>query len=112
MILEAAMLQVKPGSEGTFEEAFRRASGIMVGMDGYVSHGLQRCVEVDGKYLLLVRWRTLEDHTVGFRSSAGYQEWRALLHHVSDPFPIVEHFEEDGLRPTGDEQGSEQVVGG
>jgi hypothetical protein len=35
----------------------------------------------------------LEDHTVGFRESPGYQEWKALLHHFYDPFPTVEHFE-------------------
>jgi heme-degrading monooxygenase HmoA len=44
--------------------------------------------------LLLVEWRTLEDHTVGFRGSARYQEWRALLHHFYDPFPAVEHYAE------------------
>ena len=106
------MLQVKPGSGRAFEEAFRRASGIIAEMDGYVSHELQRCVEVDGKYLLLVRWETLEDHTVGFRSSEGYQEWRALLHHFYDPFPTVEHFEAVDLRPERGAQGSERRVGG
>jgi len=41
---------------------------------------------------LLVQWQTLEDHTVGFRGSAPYLEWRALLHHFYDPMPQVEHF--------------------
>jgi heme-degrading monooxygenase HmoA len=39
-----------------------------------------------------VRWETLEDHTEGFRGSAEYQRWRALLHHFYDPFPVVEHY--------------------
>ena len=92
MILEAAMLQVRPGMEEAFEAAFRRASPIIASIDGYVSHELHRCLEAAGRYLLLVRWETLEDHTVGFRLSPAYDEWRALLHHFYDPFPTVEHF--------------------
>jgi heme-degrading monooxygenase HmoA len=93
MILEAAMLQVKPGMEEDFEEAFRKASGIISSMRGYITHELQRCMEEQEKYLLLVKWETLEDHTVGFRESIEYQEWKKLLHHFYDPFPVVEHFE-------------------
>jgi heme-degrading monooxygenase HmoA len=92
MILEAVMLQVKEGQEVEYEEVFRQASVIISSMRGYISHELQRCMEVKGKYLLLVRWETLEDHTVGFRESAEYQEWKQLLHRFYDPFPIVEHF--------------------
>jgi heme-degrading monooxygenase HmoA len=49
-------------------------------------------LEVPNRYLLLVHWRRLEDHTVGFRGSAEYQRWRDLLHHFYDPFPTVEHY--------------------
>ena len=93
MILEAAMLQVRPGQHAAFETAFRDASKIISSMPGYVYHELHRCLEVAGKYLLLVRWQRLEDHTIGFRQSPQYQEWRQLLHHFYDPFPTVEHFE-------------------
>jgi heme-degrading monooxygenase HmoA len=93
MILEAVMLKVRPGMEEEYEEAFRRASEIIASMKGYISHELQRCIEVKGKYLLLVKWETLEDHTVGFRQSNEYQEWKQLLHRFYDPFPTVEHFE-------------------
>ena len=48
--------------------------------------------EEERKYLLLVGWDTLEDHTIGFRGSEKYQEWKRLLHHFYDPFPTVEHF--------------------
>jgi heme-degrading monooxygenase HmoA len=92
MILEATMLQVKPGIEEDYEEAFREASKIISSMKGYISHELQRCMEVKGKYLLLVKWETLEDHTVGFRQSVEYQEWKKQLHHFYEPFPTVEHF--------------------
>jgi heme-degrading monooxygenase HmoA len=94
MILEAVMLPVKPGLESDFEAAFKKASKIISSMDGYLSHELHKCIEVQGKYLLLVKWETLESHTVRFRSSAEYQEWKKLLHHFYEPFPIVEHFEE------------------
>ncbi|WP_101842440.1 antibiotic biosynthesis monooxygenase [Halobacillus sp. Marseille-P3879] len=93
MILEAVMLQVKHGKEEEYEEAFREASKIISSMHGYISHELQRCMEVQGKYLLLVKWEALEDHTVGFRQSKEYQEWKRHLHHFYDPFPEVEHFE-------------------
>ncbi|MEH1886966.1 antibiotic biosynthesis monooxygenase family protein [Nostoc sp.] len=94
MILEAVMLPVKPGLESDFEAAFKKASKIISSMDGYLSHELHRCIEVQNKYLLLVRWESLESHTVGFRGSAEYQEWKKLLHHFYEPFPTVEHFEE------------------
>lgn len=93
MVLEAVLLQVKPGMEKEYEEAFRRASKIISAMRGYISHELQRCIEEKGKYLLLVKWDTLESHTVGFRQSKEYQEWKQQLHHFYDPFPTVEHFE-------------------
>lgn len=93
MILEAAVLYVKPGMEKEYEGAFRQASAIISSMNGYLSHELQRCMEVKGKYLLLVEWESLEDHTVGFRESPEYQEWKRLLHHFYEPFPVVEHFE-------------------
>ena len=62
-------------------------------MKGYVSHQLQKCVEKPNRYIVLVNWQTLEDHTHGFRGSDAYQEWRRLLHHRYDPIPEVEHYE-------------------
>ncbi len=92
MILEAALLQVRSGQFEPFEAAFRAASAIIAASPGYLGHELQRCIEVPGHYLLLVRWETLEAHTIGFRGSPAYAEWRRLLHHFYDPFPTVEHF--------------------
>lgn len=93
MILEVAILDVKPGMEKEFEQNFAKAQAIISSMKGYVSHQLQRCMENPGRYILLVNWQTLEDHEIGFRQSAEYQEWKALLHHFYDPFPTVEHYE-------------------
>jgi heme-degrading monooxygenase HmoA len=94
MVLEVAILMVKSGLEQAFETSFRQASFLIASMPGYESHELHQCLEVPGKYLLLVRWKTLEDHTVGFRESSTYQNWKQLLHHFYDPFPVVEHFTE------------------
>ena len=92
MILEVAILDVRPGQEDDFESEFSQAQRIISSMPGYISHQLQRCIENSSRYLLLVNWESLEDHTVGFRGSDQYQEWRELLHHFYDPFPTVEHY--------------------
>ena len=93
MILEVAILDVKPNQESEFEEAFKQAQKIIADMKGYISHQLQRCIEKNNRYILLVNWQSLEDHSVGFRESREYQEWRALLHHFYEPFPEVEHYQ-------------------
>jgi len=92
MILEVAILDVKTGKEGDFEEAFSKAQSIISSMPGYVSHQLQKGIENPCRYILLVNWETLEDHAEGFRKSKSYQRWKALLHHFYDPFPVVEHY--------------------
>ena len=91
-VLEVALLDVRPGQEPAFEVAFRKAQAIISSMPGYRSHELQRCLERVNRYVLLVRWDTLEAHTQGFRGSPQYQQWKALLHHFYDPFPVVEHY--------------------
>lgn len=93
MMLEVAMLDVKPGMTQDFELAFKSASAIIASMPGYFAHELQRCLEIPNRYILLVRWQQLEDHTIGFRRSPAYQEWRRLLHHFYEPFPTVEHYQ-------------------
>ncbi len=94
MILEQAVLDVRPGQTDAFEVAFSKAKTIISAMPGFRRLTLSRCVERPDAYLLLVQWDTLEDHTEGFRGSAQYQEWRRLLHHFYDPFPTVEHYRE------------------
>ena len=92
MILEVAILDVIPEQTTEFESSFSEAQGIISSMKGYISHQLQKCLEKPNRYILLVNWETLDDHTQGFRGSAEYQEWRRLLHHFYDPFPEVEHY--------------------
>ncbi len=92
MIVEHAVLDVRPGQESDFESAFAEAKPLIASMPGFESLQLHRRIEESNRYLLLVTWRALEDHTVGFRASAEYEDWRRLLHHYYDPFPTVEHF--------------------
>jgi heme-degrading monooxygenase HmoA len=92
MVLEVAILHVKTGEEQQFESAFSKAKEIISAAKGYIEHQLQKCIEVKGKYILLVKWESVEDHTEGFRKGESYKEWRKLLHHFYDPFPIVEHY--------------------
>ncbi|MEM7579114.1 MAG: antibiotic biosynthesis monooxygenase [Cyanobacteria bacterium P01_A01_bin.80] len=92
MILEVSILDIKDGMSDEFEAAFKQAEKIISSMSGYISHELQKCIEVQNRYILLVHWETLEAHTIGFRKSAEYQEWKQLLHHFYDPFPVVEHY--------------------
>jgi heme-degrading monooxygenase HmoA len=92
IVLEVAILNVRPGCGADFEKAFAEAQAIISSMPGYRRHELRHCVESPDRYLLLVWWRDLESHTVGFRSSPEYQRWKGLLHHFYDPFPEVEHY--------------------
>jgi heme-degrading monooxygenase HmoA len=92
MILEVAVLNVRPGQTEAFEAAFREAQSIISSMPGYLGHELLACLEIENQYVLLVRWQTLEAHTQGFRGSVEYQRWKVLLHHFYDPFPTVEHY--------------------
>ena len=93
MILEVAILDVIPGQESEFQRSFLEAQETISSMKGYIDHELKRCIEKPNRYILLVKWETLKDHTEGFRGSPEYQEWKRLLHHYYDPFPEVEHYE-------------------
>lgn len=93
VILEHAVLDVRAGEGAAFEEAFGRASSIIAASPGFRSLRLLHCLEQPDRYLLLVEWDTVQDHTEGFRGSPAYEEWRAALHHFYEPFPTVEHYE-------------------
>ena len=89
-----AVLNVRPGQERDFEKAMRAARPLIAATPGFVAIEVRRCIEAPSRYLLLVTWQKLEDHTVGFRQSNRYSEWKAMLHHFYDPFPTVEHYAE------------------
>ena len=91
-VLEQVVLPVIPGREAEFEAAFAVAKRIIAGADGFRSLRLSRGIERPNEYLLLVEWDSLEAHESGFRGSAAYDQWRALLHRFYEPFPEVAHF--------------------
>jgi len=93
MILEAAVIVIKAGQREAFEAAYAQASRVIASAQGYVSHELQRSVDNPGRYLLLVQWRTRDDHMVGFRESPLFKQWRALLGPYFDAAPNVDHLE-------------------
>jgi heme-degrading monooxygenase HmoA len=92
-ILEVARLDVRPAQEAAFQEAFERARSSISATPGFLDLELRRCVETRNRYLLLVHWATIDDHTTGFRQGPNYGRWKELLHHFYDPFPEVEHYE-------------------
>jgi heme-degrading monooxygenase HmoA len=92
MILEIATFVVIQGQEAEYEAAITAAYPILASIDGYCSHKLQRCIEQPNKFVFLVYWETLEAHTVTFRESPQYQDWKARLHHFYEGTPSVEHF--------------------
>lgn len=99
-VLEHALLHVRPGQGEAFEAAMAQALPLIRSQAGCLGVSVTRCVEAPDTYLLLVTWATVEDHETGFRGSADYEQWRALLHHFYDPFPTVTHFASvDGLGP-------------
>jgi heme-degrading monooxygenase HmoA len=93
VIVEHALLPVMPGKAEEFVTAFEQAKRLIAASRGFRRLTLSRCTERPDTFLLLVEWDTLEDHTEGFRGSAAYEEWRRLLHHFYEPFPVVEHFD-------------------
>jgi heme-degrading monooxygenase HmoA len=99
VILEVARLDVRPGQDDAFLAAFAEARPLIEATPGFLGVDLRRCVDEGStdRFLLLVRWESLDAHTVGFRQSDRYPRWRELLHHFYDPFPVVEHYADAGL---------------
>ncbi len=93
MITEIAFLHVKEKEENLFESAFGKAQKIISKANGYIEHELLKCKEEENKYVLIVRWNTIEDHVEGFKKSKAYLDWKNLLHHFYNPFPVVEHYQ-------------------
>lgn len=91
MIIEIAQLEIKPGSEADFEAAAAKARPLFLRAKGCHGVELHRSVEKPSRYRLIVKWATLENHTVDFRESADFAEWRALAGPYFATPPDVEH---------------------
>ena len=91
MITEIAQIEIKPGSEKDFEAAVEKARAAFGRAKGFQGFELHRSIENPQRYRLMVKWETLENHTVDFRGSENFAEWRALVGpHFAAP-PEVEH---------------------
>ncbi len=93
MILEVASFKIKTGDSPKFEAAFADAAKVIAQASGYISHEMQRSVDVADHYLLLVKWRSRDEHMIGFRESTLFLEWRRLLGPYFAGTPEVEHYE-------------------
>jgi heme-degrading monooxygenase HmoA len=94
MILEIATLDIKPALADEFAATIAKSAPLLARQKGYISHEITRCLESPHRYVLLIRWQRVEDHTVGFRQSPEYQEWKTLTHHFFEPFPpMVQHYQ-------------------
>ena len=93
MILELATIDIKQGTNADFERALDQAQHVISKAEGYIGHQFQKCIERDNRYILLIRWVTLEAHTEGFRNSELFKEWRGLIGQFFEKPPLVEHYE-------------------
>ena len=94
MILEIADIRVKPGTQAAFETAIvKGVSDVIRNAKGFMGYQVNKGIESPERYVLMIFWQSLEHHTVDFRQSAAFAEWRALVGPYFAAPPMVEHFE-------------------
>jgi heme-degrading monooxygenase HmoA len=94
MILELADIRIHPGQQAAFDEAIQRGLTTVANRaKGFQGWKVNKGVESPERYLLMIFWDTLEDHTVGFRQGPLFPEWRAIVGPFFAAPPVVEHFE-------------------
>jgi heme-degrading monooxygenase HmoA len=93
MITEIAQIEIKPGMEAEFEAGVAKAVPVFKRAKGSSGMIVQRSIEKPQRYRLFVHWDTVENHTVDFRGSPDFQEWRKLVGHCFAAPPEVEHAE-------------------
>lgn len=92
MILEHADIRIDPARAADFEAAIERgARTVITGAKGFRGFKVNRSLESPGRYILMIYWDTLEDHTVGFRQSPAFAEWRGIVGAFFLQPPVVEH---------------------
>ena len=93
MILELADLRIAPGQQAAFDEAVQRGVSTVISQaKGYRGWKINKSIESPERYLLMILWDTLEDHTVGFRQGPLFPQWRAIVGPFFAQPPQVEHF--------------------
>lgn len=97
MILEHALLHIRPGQSEAFEAAMRQARRLIAASPGFLSIDVRPAAEKCDVYLLIVAWADIAAHRDGFRASDRYKNWRDLLHGRYDPMPAITYFAESIL---------------
>jgi len=93
MILEVADIRIHPGQQTAFDEAIRRGVDTVVSKSpGFRGYKINRGIESPERYLLMIFWDTLENHTVDFRQSDAFTQWRAIVGPFFAQPPQVEHY--------------------
>lgn len=93
MILEVADLRIQPGKQAEFDLAIRRGVDTVIAKQkGFLGYAIEHSIETPERYLLMIQWATLENHTVDFRNSPAFLEWRAIAGPYFAAPPAVEHF--------------------
>jgi len=93
MILELAILAIKPTELADFEQSLEKAQAVISQSPGYLGHEFQQCIEEPQKYILLIQWDSVEAHEEGFRKSELFQEWRGLIGGYFAAPPQVQHYQ-------------------
>lgn len=94
MILELADIRIHPGQQAAFDEAIvRGVSTVIAKAKGFQGYKVNKGIENPERYILEIFWETLENHTVDFRESPAFAEWRAIVGPFFAAPPSVEHFE-------------------
>ena len=93
MILELADIRIHPGQQAAFEDALQRGiDTVIADATGFLGYRIRHGIESPERYLLLIEWKTLENHTVDFRGSPAFAAWRAIVGPFFETPPNVEHF--------------------
>ena len=93
MILELADIRIHPGQQAAFDEAIERGIRTVIAQaKGFQGYQVFKGIETPERYLLQIRWETLENHTVDFRESAAFADWRAIVGPFFAGPPTVQHF--------------------
>jgi len=94
MILELADIRIHPGQNAAFDEAISRGlRDVISHSKGFMGYKVNKGIENPERYVLQIFWNTLEDHTVGFRQSEAFAQWRAIVGPFFASPPVVEHFD-------------------
>jgi len=93
MILELADIRIQPGKQAEFDAAIKKGvETVIAKAKGFRGYKINKGIESPERYILMIFWETLENHTADFRSSPAFQDWRALVGPFFAAPPAVEHY--------------------